>query len=122
MPIIFLSLKLFHKSGGGAERSQHQGKVITTQCYSQCSTHPLCYRTLTFTIRIRPVGVTQKYLVVTCNYAARARGVKKLMGIKEAKATCPELILRSGEDLTPYRGMSKRILSILERYNALQNP
>ena len=48
-------------------------------------------------------GITQKYLIVTSNYPARRRGVTKLMGTVEAKQKCPELVLVSGEDLTPYR-------------------
>ena len=48
-------------------------------------------------------GITQKYLVVTCNYPARAAGVGKLMSTKEARKKCPSLVLISGEDLTPYR-------------------
>lgn len=40
-----------------------------------------------------PLGVTQKYLIVTSNYAARSRGVSKLMGIKDAQAVCPEIHL-----------------------------
>ena len=44
-------------------------------------------------LKDRPLGVTQKYLIVTSNYAARARGVTKLMGIKDAMAKCPELSL-----------------------------
>lgn len=36
-------------------------------------------------LRERPLGVTQKYLIVTSNYPARRRGVTKLMNIKEAK-------------------------------------
>ncbi|KAG1663320.1 hypothetical protein FOA52_006279 [Chlamydomonas sp. UWO 241] len=63
-----------------------------------------------------PLGVTQKYLVVTCNYAARAQGVTKLMGIQQAQAKCPSLVLVSGEDLTPYRAASQQILSVLQRY------
>lgn len=51
-------------------------------------------------LRERPMGVTQKYLIVTCNYPARAAGVTKLMGIVEAKKKCPDLILVNGEDLT----------------------
>lgn len=43
----------------------------------------------------KPVGVTQKYLIVTSNYEARARGVTKLTGIQEALAACPELELVS---------------------------
>lgn len=41
----------------------------------------------------KPLGVTQKYIIVTSNYAARARGVTKLMGIKDAQAVCPEINL-----------------------------
>ena len=48
-------------------------------------------------------GITQKYLVVTCNYPARAAGVGKLMSTKEALKRCPSLVLISGEDLSPYR-------------------
>lgn len=48
-------------------------------------------------------GITQKYLLVTSNYPARKRGVTKLMGITEAQQKCPDLVLVSGEDLTPYR-------------------
>ena len=57
----------------------------------------------------QPLGVFQKYLVVTSNYLARAAGVGKLMSVKEARARCPELRLVSGEDLTPYRQASKRV-------------
>ena len=44
-------------------------------------------------LRGRPVGVTQKYLVVTCNQAARAQGVTKLMGTAEARRRCPNIAL-----------------------------
>ncbi len=49
------------------------------------------------------IGITQKYLLVTSNYPARRCGVTKLMGITEAQQKCPDLVLVSGEDLTPYR-------------------
>lgn len=39
----------------------------------------------------RPLAVTQKYLIVTCNYPARARGVTKLMATAEGRKLCPEL-------------------------------
>ena len=116
---------------------------------------------------LRCAGVTQKYLVVTANYPARARGVGKLMGIVEvrrqrlvcttlsglrpcgcrlrlcrsiartwqaiklalsipddtcmqwrlqARKRCPELVLVSGEDLTPYRRASKGIMGVLSRF------
>jgi len=64
----------------------------------------------------RPLAVTQKYLVVTCNYAARARGVTKLMATATALAKCPELACVNGEDLTPYRSASKAVRAALERF------
>eukprot|EP00892_Ulva_mutabilis_P005511 jgi/Ulvmu1/3331/UM155_0014.1 len=68
----------------------------------------------------QPVGVTQKYLIVTSNYEARARGVTKLSGIKEALAACPELQLVPGEDLTPYRSASKQIWALLDKFGRFQ--
>nr|KAG5690686.1 hypothetical protein BaRGS_013472 [Batillaria attramentaria] len=65
-------------------------------------------------LRDVPLGIQQKYLVVTCNYPAQARGVTKLMGVVEAKKKCPELVLVSGEDLTHYREMSYKISDLLE--------
>ena len=61
----------------------------------------------------RPVAVTQKFLVVTCNYAARAAGVTKLMATEAAQQRCPDLLLVSGEDLTPYREASEAVFGTL---------
>eukprot|EP00898_Chlorokybus_atmophyticus_P003178 jgi/Chlat1/3861/Chrsp26S04150 len=71
-------------------------------------------------LRERPLGIQQKYLVVTCNYPARARGVGKLMPIDEAFTRCPELVLVKGEDLTPYRAASKQILAVLRRFGPVE--
>jgi DNA polymerase iota len=68
----------------------------------------------------RPVAVTQKYLVVTANYAARKAGVGKLMSVAEAKRLCPDAAFVCGEDLTPYREFSKRIRHVLERFGACE--
>ena len=51
----------------------------------------------------KPLGVRQKQIVVTCNYPARARGVTKCMGLREALEVCPELVTVNGEDLAEYR-------------------
>ena len=64
-------------------------------------------------LRDKPLGITQKYLVVTCNYPARYAGVTKLMNIDDAKKKCPELVLVPGEDLTPYRNASAQVLRVL---------
>ena len=68
----------------------------------------------------RPVAVTQKYLVVTANYAARKAGVGKLTSIAEAKRLCPDAAFVCGEDLTPYREFSKRIRRVLARFGACE--
>nr|XP_034956649.1 DNA polymerase iota [Zootoca vivipara] len=70
-------------------------------------------------LRSRPLGVQQKYLVVTCNYEARNAGVKKCMSVKEAKEKCPELVLVNGEDLTKYREMSYKFTALLEDFTPL---
>ena len=70
--------------------------------------------------RERPVAVSQKFLVVTANYAARAAGVGKLMRIDAAKECCPELVLIPGEDLTPYREASAAIFTVLSEFGACQ--
>ncbi|NP_001122409.2 polymerase (DNA directed) iota isoform X1 [Nasonia vitripennis] len=66
----------------------------------------------------KPLGVQQKNIVVTCNYEARAFGVKKCMLIEEALRLCPSLILVKGEDLTPYRRMSAKILELLHQFTS----
>ncbi|KAH3837240.1 hypothetical protein DPMN_110621, partial [Dreissena polymorpha] len=60
--------------------------------------------------------IQQKYIIVTCNYVARARGLTKLMTVKEAKSKCPELVLVCGEDLTHYRNMSYKISRYLQSF------
>ena len=49
----------------------------------------------------------QKQIVVTCNYEARRRGLRKLQLISEAKKICPDVIIVLGEDLTKFRNASK---------------
>lgn len=68
----------------------------------------------------RPLAVTQKFLVVTCNYAARAAGVTKLMATEAALQRCPDLLLMSGEDRTPYIEVSDSILEELRSFGAVQ--
>ena len=65
-------------------------------------------------LRLKPLAITQKYLVVTCNYPARSHGVKKLMSIKEAKRVCPQLVLVSGERLDQFRRASKEIFDCIK--------
>ncbi|KAI2473389.1 DNA/RNA polymerase [Annulohypoxylon bovei var. microspora] len=69
------------------------------------------------TLRGLPLGVKQKAILATCNYAARARGVKKLMRISEAQKMCPDLVIINGEDLTPFRDASKKLWSMLRSHS-----
>ena len=71
-------------------------------------------------LRGRPMAVTQKFLIVTANYAARSAGLRKLMSTKKAKALCPEVALVSGEDLTPYRACAKKVRAALERFGTCE--
>lgn len=71
-------------------------------------------------LKDQPVGITQKFLVVTCNYVARQCGVSKMVSIEEARRRCPDIVLINGEDLTPYRAASKRIMNVLRRFGTLE--
>ncbi|KXJ96908.1 hypothetical protein Micbo1qcDRAFT_191540 [Microdochium bolleyi] len=64
-----------------------------------------------------PLGIKQKSILATCNYVARARGVKKLMLISDAQQICPELVLMNGEDLTRFRNVSKKLWSFLRAHS-----
>lgn len=48
---------------------------------------------------------------------ARRYGVKKLMPIAEARKLCPDLVLADGEDLSPFRDVSKRLYALLRSYS-----
>ncbi|XP_055586661.1 DNA polymerase iota [Uranotaenia lowii] len=67
-------------------------------------------------LREKPVGVKQRFNVVTSNYIAREYGIRKMMLITEAVKLCPELVLVNGEDLTKYKNMSCRINEIMHKY------
>ena len=44
----------------------------------------------------------------------------KLQSTKEALKKCPDLVLVSGEDLTPYRAASKKIQAVLQRFGTAE--
>ena len=72
------------------------------------------------TLAGKPLAVYQKYLIVTCSYEARQFGITKLMNTKEAVRKCPGLILRCGEDLTPYRAASRKAEKHLTEYGVVE--
>lgn len=63
----------------------------------------------------RPFAIGQKHIIVTCNYAARRRGVKKLELREKAYSKCPELVIFEGSDLTRYRIHSRAIYDAFRR-------
>lgn len=68
-------------------------------------------------LKSKPLGVKQKNILATCNYNARKLGVGKLMLISEAKKICKDLVLVDGEDLTPFRDMSKILFNFLRSHS-----
>ncbi|CAN8103525.1 unnamed protein product [Discula destructiva] len=64
-----------------------------------------------------PLGIKQKSILATCNYVARARGVRKLQLISEARKLCPDLVLADGEDLSAFRDASKRLYGLLRSFS-----
>ncbi len=78
---------------------------------------PQCVENRQPSLRAVPLGIKQKAILATCNYVARRRGVKKLMPIAEARKLCPDLVLADGEDLSPFRDVSKRLYALLRSYS-----
>ncbi|MBY5990608.1 DNA polymerase IV [Ferrimonas balearica] len=60
-------------------------------------------------------------VIATCNYEARAFGVRSAMASSEAKRRCPELILVRGR-MAVYKAVSAQIRAIFERYTDLIEP
>ena len=67
-------------------------------------------------LKTLPLAVQQKQIVVTCNYEARRRGLRKLQLIKDARQICPELVIVLGEDLTKFRDASKSLYLFLRAF------
>ncbi|XP_067084631.1 DNA polymerase iota isoform X1 [Osmerus mordax] len=67
-------------------------------------------------LRNVPLGIQQKYIIVTCNYVARDHGVTKLMSVTDALEKCPQLVMVKGEDLTHYRETSYKVTELLTSY------
>lgn len=63
-----------------------------------------------------PLAVQQKQIVVTCNYEARRRGLRKLQLISDAKKVCPDVVIVLGEDLTKFRDASKHLYLYLRSF------
>ena len=68
-------------------------------------------------LKTLPLAIQQKQIIVTCNYEARRRGLRKLQLITEAKTVCPDVVIVLGEDLTRFRNASKDLYHFLRKYS-----
>ena len=66
----------------------------------------------------KPVGVQQKMLVITSNYAARAFGIKKGDSLQLVREKCPEITICNGEDLTFYGQVSQQVFDVASRFSS----
>lgn len=60
-------------------------------------------------------------VIATCNYAARAFGVRSAMSTAKALRLCPDLTVVSG-NMDKYRQVSKQIMAIYREYTDLIEP
>ncbi|PWY87621.1 DNA/RNA polymerase [Aspergillus heteromorphus CBS 117.55] len=67
-------------------------------------------------LKTLPLAVQQKQIVVTCNYEARRRGLRKLQLIREARQICPDVVIVLGEDLSKFRDVSKALFLFLRSF------
>ncbi|KAH0365613.1 DNA/RNA polymerase, partial [Aureobasidium melanogenum] len=68
-------------------------------------------------LKDKPLAVQQKQIIVTCNYEARRRGLRKLQLIKEAREICPDMIIVLGEDISRFRDASKMLYQFLRGFS-----
>lgn len=86
-----------------ARKPPPQRLVLALDCdcfYAQCETRrdP--------SLAGKPVGVRQKHLVITSNYAARAFGIRKGDSLAEVRRKCPQIVIKDGEDISHYTEVS----------------
>jgi len=76
-------------------------------------------------LRGRPVivggRVTDRSVVASASYEARARGVRTAMPIREAHRRCPEAVFLRG-DFHAYARFSRAMMAICQRYTPLVEP
>ncbi|KAI5269823.1 DNA/RNA polymerase [Aureobasidium subglaciale] len=68
-------------------------------------------------LKEKPLAVQQKQIIVTCNYEARRRGLRKLQLIKDAREICPDVVIVLGEDISRFRDASKTLYNSLRSFS-----
>ncbi|NHI02192.1 DNA polymerase IV [Oceanimonas sp. MB9] len=66
-------------------------------------------------------SASRRGVIATCNYPARAYGVRSAMPSHQALRLCPELLLISG-NMAEYKRVSQQIRAIFRRYTELVEP
>lgn len=77
------------------------------------------------TLRGRPLAIggkpDQRGVVATCNYEARAFGIRSAMPMSQAVRRCPDLLILPPA-MEKYRAVSRQIMAIYRDYTALVEP
>ncbi|RKF63584.1 DNA polymerase iota [Erysiphe neolycopersici] len=68
-------------------------------------------------LKFVPLAVQQKQIIVTCNYAARRQGLRKLQHVTEAKKICPDVVIVLGEELGRFRDASKILYDFIRSFS-----
>lgn len=66
-------------------------------------------------------GNTSRGVIATCNYPARAFGVRSAMPTREALKRCPQLMIVKG-NMAKYQAVSQQIQAIFHRYTPIVEP
>jgi len=75
-------------------------------------------------LRLRPIavgGTSERAVLTTCNYPARAFGIRSAMPVFQARQLCPQLIILPVR-FEMYRAASQQIRAIFARYSELVEP
>jgi len=76
-------------------------------------------------LRGRPIAVggqsDRRGVIATCNYEARAFGVRSAMASAQALKRCPDLLILPGR-MEAYRDASRQILALLQDYSRIIEP
>ncbi|POS85725.1 hypothetical protein EPUL_000908 [Erysiphe pulchra] len=68
-------------------------------------------------LKFVPLAVQQKQIIVTCNYAARRQGLRKLQLVTDAKKICPDVVIVLGEELGRFRDASKTLYDFIRSFS-----
>ena len=74
--------------------------------------------------RDKPIAVGgngPRSVLCTCNYAARAFGVRAAMPAVKAKSLCPDLLIVNGR-MAVYQAVSQQVREIFQRYTSIIEP